>query len=94
MEERIAALVEKEEFADKLKAAETVEQAVELFESEGVTVTAEELNAYLAEGVDDILTEEAFYDVSGGCVICIVKSILKRSSGDGEKGSFGGGGGR
>lgn len=87
MEERIAALVENEEFADKLKAAETVEQAIELFASEGVSVTPDELNAYLADDADDTLTEEALDDVSGGCVICIgiriVKSILKRSSGGG-----------
>lgn len=100
MEERIAAMIENEEFADKLKAAETVEQAIELFASEGVSVTADELNAYLADDADDTddtLTEEALDDVSGGCVICIgiriVKSILKRSSGGGGKGSFGGGGG-
>lgn len=97
MEERIAVLVENEEFADKLRTAETVEQAIELFASEGVSVTAEELNTYLADDADAALTEEALDDVSGGCVICIgiriVKSILKRSSGGGGKGSFGGGGG-
>lgn len=97
METKIAALIADEEFADKLKTVETVEQAIALFASEGVSITSEELNTYLTGEIGDVLAEDDLDDVSGGCAIYIgiriIRSFRNRSSGGGGNGAFGGGGG-
>lgn len=100
MENKIGAMLANEEFVEELRKAETIDQAVALFSKEGVTVTTEELNAYLSDERDDDLTEDDLNDVSGGCVfsigIRIIRGIINscnRSSGGGGQGSFGGGGG-
>lgn len=100
MENKIDALLANEEFAEKLKKVETVEQAVALFAKEGVTVTMGELNGYLANVQEDDLSEDDLDGVSGGCLVCIGVRIIRgifsshnRSSGGGGGHSFGGGGG-
>lgn len=82
----------KEAFVEKLKTAETVEQAIALFADEGVAVTAEEFATYLESSQIGDLSEEDLDDVSGGCAICIgfriAKAIVKyvnRSSGGGHR---------
>ena len=90
MDKKLDALMENEAFVEELKTVETVEQAVALFDREGVKVTADELNKIVEDGQSDNLSEDDLDNVSGGCLIHlgihIIRGILnsrKRSHGGG-----------
>ena len=71
MENNINDLMENEEFAEQLKNVTSIEGAVALFASKGVSVTAEELTGYMGDGASDDLSEDDLDAVSGGLAIGI-----------------------
>lgn len=56
------------DFVEKLEQVQSMEEALALFRSEGVTVTAEELRAVLTQAEGE-LDESQMEDVAGGMII-------------------------
>ena len=69
MENKIRALYENEAFTTALKAAETFEDAAELFKANGIDVPAEMLEEIAKDAIkqnENDLTEADLDDVNGG----------------------------
>lgn len=86
----VEALIDNEQFQEKLHEAKNIAEVKALFEREGVDITEDKLmKLMLPEGED--LTEEALENVSGGgSVLSWLLSKLGRGSGGGGGHAFGG----
>ena len=58
-----------EEFEEAIEKANTVEEVIALYKSQGIDVTEDELKEIAGPEDGDELTEEALEDVAGGAVI-------------------------
>ena len=58
-----------EEFEEAIEKANTVEEVIDLYKSQGIDVTEDELKAMAGPEDGDELTEEALEDVAGGALV-------------------------
>lgn len=82
-------LMQRPDFVEKLSAVQSLDEAMKLFEQEGVQITREELEEYV-QPKDQELAEEHLENVAGGSALIgsAVASLLKKLLGP----SHGGGG--
>lgn len=73
MQKKVNDLMANEVFAQKVSACETCEELAEMFNGEGLAVTAEEMETALEQisvaNADGEISEGDLEDVSGGCII-------------------------
>ena len=99
-EKRLEELFGNQKFVDALKAARKAEEVVRLFAANGVEVSTEGAEAFLADrdkASDGELSEDALDAVSGGGLLADLfdwwrNRGRKRSNPNGGKGAIGGGG--
>lgn len=58
-----------EEFEEAIEKANTIEEVIDLYKSQGIDVTEDELKAMAGPEDGDELTEEALEDVAGGALV-------------------------
>lgn len=76
MEEKLKALAENEEFTEKLKQTESMEEAIKLFAEYGVEVTEEDLKNLMAAVPEGELDEAALENVSGGFIGFVIAAAI------------------
>lgn len=80
-----------EEQIQKAMACETAEELIALAKAEGVEITKEEAEAYLAELADVELDEKTLKNVAGGnenCTFCPCQSDYQGRSGCSDLGTY------
>ena len=86
--EKLNALSENQEFADRVAMAATEEDAAAVLRAYGVDVTVDqlyELMAVVPEYEDGTLSEEALEDISGGGLFSFFKRLWDRGQKRGEQ---------
>lgn len=95
-EHMIEEMMRDDAFVTQIENAKDLTEVAALFRTQGVEVTKEQLEALLTSEEGE-LDETALDNVAGGgigkIISQLVKNLLKKSSGNGGKGSFGGGAG-
>ena len=64
----------------KAMACKTVEELMELAKAEGIELTKEEAEAYMAEMADVELDEDALKNVAGGSRLCYTKLCYTKNT--------------
>ena len=64
----------------KSMACKTVEELMELAKAEGIELTKEEAEAYMAEMADVELDEDALKNVAGGSRLCYTKLCYTKNT--------------